>query len=55
MLPKQRGITAGFLCCMKMDDTLGMPNMVSLNVANYTTWKTRMEDILYVKDFYEPI
>ena len=38
-----------------MDDKVGMPSMVSLNANNYTTWKTSMEDILYVKDLYEPI
>ena len=38
-----------------MDDKVGMPGMVSLNATNYTTWKTRMEDILYVKDLYETI
>ena len=38
-----------------MDDKVGMPSIVSLNATNYTTWKTSMEDILYVKDFYEPI
>ena len=40
---------------MKMDYKLGMAGMVSLNATNYTTWKTSMEDILYVKDLYEPI
>ena len=40
---------------MKMDDKLGMPSRVNLNLTNYTTWKTHMEDILYVKDLYEPI
>ena len=38
-----------------MDDKVGMPGMVSLNATKYTTWKTRMEHILYVKDLYEPI
>ena len=38
-----------------MDDKLGMSGMVNLNPTNYSTWKTRMEDILYVKDLYEPI
>ena len=38
-----------------MDDKLGMSGMVNLNATNYSTWKTRMEDILYVKDLYEPI
>ena len=38
-----------------MNNKVVMPSMVSLNATNYTTWKTRMEDILYVKDLYEPI
>ena len=38
-----------------MDDKVGMLGMVSLNATNYTTWKTRMEFILYVQDLYEPI
>ena len=38
-----------------MDNKVGMPGMTSLNATNYTTWKTGMEDILYVKDWYEPI
>ena len=42
-------------CVVKMDDKLGMSGMVNLNATNYSTWKTRMEDILYVKDLYEPI
>ena len=42
-------------CVVKMDDKLGMSGMVNLNPTNYSTWKTRMEDILYVKDLYEPI
>ena len=50
-----RLLVVWFLCCMQMDDKLGMPGMVSLNATNYTTWKTRMEHILYVKDLYEPI
>jgi len=42
-------------CVVKMDDKLGISGMVNLNASNYSTWKTRMEDILYVKDLYEPI
>ena len=38
-----------------MDNKVGMLGMVSLNATNYTTWKPRLEDILYVKDLYEPI
>ena len=38
-----------------MDDKVVMPGMVSLNATNYTTWKTHMENILCVKDLYEPI
>ena len=38
-----------------MDDKIGMPGMDCLNATNYTTWKTSMEDIIYVKDLYELI
>ena len=43
------------LVLSEMDDKVGMPGMVSLNATYYTTWKIRMEDIVYVKDLYEPI
>ncbi|PWA95872.1 hypothetical protein CTI12_AA044980 [Artemisia annua] len=29
--------------------------MVSLNVSNYHVWKGKMEDFLYVKDYYLPV
>jgi hypothetical protein len=29
--------------------------MVKLTASNYSIWKTRMEDILYCKELFEPI
>jgi hypothetical protein len=29
--------------------------MVKLTTSNYSIWKTRMEDILYCKELFEPI
>ena len=29
--------------------------MISLNGSNYHVWKGKMEDLLYVKDFYLPV
>ena len=29
--------------------------MIKLTVSNYSIWKTRMEDILYCKELFEPI
>ena len=29
--------------------------MVSLNGSNYHVWKGKMEDLLYVKDYYLPV
>ena len=29
--------------------------MISLNGTNWVTWKTKMGDLLYCKDFYGPI
>jgi len=29
--------------------------MVTLNGSNYHIWKGKMEDLLYVKDFYLPV
>jgi hypothetical protein len=30
-------------------------SMVQLTASNYSIWKTRMEDILYCKDLFDPI
>jgi hypothetical protein len=30
-------------------------SMVKLTTSNYSIWKTRMEDILYCKELFEPI
>ena len=38
-----------------MDDKTTMHGMTYLNSTNYAVWKTKMEDILYVKDLHEPI
>ena len=51
----QSKVTCVIFMLSEMDDKVGMPSIVSLNATNYTTWKTYMEDILYVKDLYEPI
>ena len=29
--------------------------MVTLNSVNYAIWKGKMEDLLYVKNFYKPV
>ena len=31
------------------------PGMIILNLYNYSDWKINMEDLLIVKDLYEPI
>ena len=33
----------------------GFQGMVILNSQNYANWKIKMEDLLIVKDMYEPI
>ena len=33
----------------------GVPGMIVLNSHNYSDWKIKMEDLLIVKDLYEPI
>ena len=33
----------------------GFPCMMVLNSHNYSSWKIKMEDLLIVKDLYEPI
>ena len=33
----------------------GFPGMMVLNSHNYADWKIKMEDLLIVKDLYEPI
>ena len=38
-----------------MDDKSSMHGMIYLDSTNYAVWKTKMEDIFYVKDLYEPI
>ena len=37
----------------RMEDTNGA--MIKLAAYNYTLWKPRMEDLLYHKDYYDPI
>ena len=29
--------------------------MVTLNGSNYNIWKAKMEDLLYVKNFHQPV
>ena len=36
-----------------MEDNVG--RMISFNGSNWSTWKTKMEDLLYSKDQYRPI
>ena len=31
------------------------PGMIIMNSHNYVDWKIKMEDLLIVKDLYEPI
>ena len=38
-----------------MEGMGGFPRMIVLNSHNYTDWKIKMEDLLIVKDLYEPI
>ena len=33
----------------------GFQSMIVLNSQNYADWKIKMEDLLIVKDLYEPI
>ena len=33
----------------------GQPGMMVLNAQNYADWKIKMEDLLIVRDLYEPI
>mgnify|MGYP000748247413 CR=1 FL=1 len=33
----------------------GFPGMMVLNSYNYPDWKIKMEDLLIVKDLYEPV
>ena len=32
----------------------GFPGMIILNSQNYANWKIKMDDLLIVKDMYEP-
>ena len=43
-----------FMCWFMMDDKTSMHSMMFLDSTNYVVWKTKMEDILYIKDLYEP-
>lgn len=38
-----------------MDVNSNPSRMVTLNGTNYSLWKERMEDLLYVKNFYQPV
>ena len=38
-----------------MDDKTSMHDIIYLDSTNCAVWKTKMEDILYVKDLYKPI
>ena len=51
----QSKVTSANLVLSEIDDKVCMPGTVSVNTTNYTTGKTHIEDILYVKDLYEPI
>ena len=33
----------------------GFPGMIVLNSQNYADWKIKVEDLLIVKDLYEPV
>ena len=33
----------------------GLPGMMVLNSHNYADWEIKMEDLLIVRDLYEPI
>lgn len=55
--PQQNGIRASgwvfvFLVRIKMGDSAS--GLVRLTASNYFIWNTRMEDILYYKDLFEP-
>ena len=38
-----------------MDDKVSFQGMIVLNSSNYSDWKIKMEDLLFVKDLYEPV
>ena len=37
----------------KSDDYAGM--MIKLTSSNYSIWKSRMEDLLYCRDLFDPV
>jgi hypothetical protein len=38
-----------------MGETSNISIMIKLTSSNYSIWKSRMEDMLFCKDAYEPI
>jgi len=38
-----------------MGDNDGARTMIKLECTNYSIWKSRMEDLLFCKDLYDPI
>ena len=38
-----------------METNLNLSRMITLNGSNYHVWKGKMEDLLYVKDYYSPV
>ena len=43
------------ICTLKMGDNEGAGTMIKLDSTNYSIWKSRMEDLLFCKDLYDPI
>ena len=59
--PHQSGIREWFICVnyslsFAMDDKIFNSNkMVSLDGTNYYSWRKKMEDILYMKKYHQPV
>ena len=42
-------------CTLKMEDNDGAGTMIKLDSTNYSIWKSRVEDLSFCKDLYDPI
>jgi len=43
------------ICALKMGDNDGSGTMFKLDSTNYSIWKSRMEELLFCRDLYDPI
>ena len=41
--------------CLVLKMEINTNRMITLNGSNYHTWKGKMEDLLYVKDYHLPV